>query len=137
MYRMSSCKFLEQPSLLGRNGDMRVFKKGEPVCLKDDFFNEGIYEGTVLQPGTGKAFIHLITSTNATSGRVYRKRHVSARNVGKKIFPVSPTAMKKILEEKVGDPYFSKIMSQQGYGTKRKTRKYHKKSRKTRKTRRV
>jgi hypothetical protein len=134
---MSNCEFIQEPSLLGRNGDIRRFKIGEPVCLKDGIFTEGTYEGSRKQPGTEKVVTHYITSINKNTGEVYRQRWVPPKNVGKKRFPVSKTAMKKVLENKVGDPYFAEIMSKQGYGGKRKTRKHHKKSRKTRRNRRV
>ena len=134
---MSNCEFIQEPSLLGRNGDTRRFKIGEPVCLKDEFFNEGTYQGSHKQPGTDKVVVHFITSKNKNTGQVYEKRWVSTSKVGKKRFPVSKTAMKKVLENKVGDPSFAEIMSRQGYGGKRKTRKHHRKSRKTRRNRRV
>ncbi len=141
---MSNCEFIQEPSLLGRNGDTRRFKMGEPVCLKGDAFNEGTYQGSHKQPGTDKVVVHFITSKNKNTGEVFQSRWVNPSRVGKKRFPVSKTAMKKVLENKVGDPYFAEIMSKQGYGGKRKTRKYHrktrkhhKKSRKTRRNRRV
>ena len=59
---------------------------------------------------------------------------VSFHLVGKKQFPVAPTALNVIFKDKIGDPYFAKHYSRLGYGGKRKTRKgrgkKHKKVRK-------
>ena len=89
--------YLDTPELdLSGPGDVRKFKVGEPVCIRNNaFYTEGTYVRPYLRPGTNKIFIHIIHST------VY-DIWIRAENVGKCLFPVSPTAIKKVIREKTG-----------------------------------
>ena len=111
---MSNCIFIEDSP----QGDTRTFKIGEPVCLRDGHFTEGTYQGPLRNPNNGLIYGHKITS------EIYPKREVSFRYVGKKLLPVSKTALNVVFKNKVGDPYFAKHFSTLGYGGKRKTRKH-------------
>lgn len=118
---MSKCIFVEDSD----EGDTRKFKIDEPVCLRDGFFTEGTYREAHPQPGTGRIYAHKITSGE------YPDRIVSFHHVGKKQFPVSPTALNILFTEIVGNANFAKHYSRVGYGGKRKGRsKKHKKVRK-------
>lgn len=75
-------------------GDGRKFQAGEYVLLRDKFFSSGHYVRPVPQTGTGHVYVHVVKSNNY-------ERHVGWRSIGK-LKPASPTAMKKVLEEKTG-----------------------------------
>ncbi len=137
---MSDCEFITNTNTFQRNGDTRKFKVGEPVCVKrrDGSVVEGTYQGRALGPGN-KVYQHFIG--NIPGPFSFGQLTLSALEIGKKRWPTSKTAMKKVLEEKLGeqgfgDESFIKTISQSGYG-KRKSRKHHKKSRKTRKHKRA
>ena len=103
---MSICDFVED----SEEWDTRKFKIGEPVCLRDDYFTEGIYGGSHPQPGTGRIYIHKITCVDVR--KTYPDRWVGFQNVGKKRWPVSKTALSKILREIIGDLEFIQEMNE-------------------------
>ena len=139
---MADCDFITNTNTFQRNGDTRNFKIGEPVCVKwdDGRIVEGTYQGPAIGPGN-KVYQHFIGNIQGGLFRFGTPLTLSARQVGKKRWPVSKTAMKKVFEEKLGERGFGnesfiKTLSQSGYG-KRKSRRVHKKTRKTRKHRRT
>jgi hypothetical protein len=89
--------YLDTPELdLSGPGDIRKFKVGEPVCIRNNaFYTEGKYVLPLLQPGSNKIFVHIIQSD------VYNI-WIKAEDVGKCLFPVSPTAIRKVIREKTG-----------------------------------
>jgi len=92
------------------NGDHRTFYKGEKVAVKDGFFKEGIYMGTIADYDNNYR-THLITSCK--NEKIYTERHVDASDVGK--IMVSPVILKRIYLDKIGDPHLTKWVLNQGY----------------------
>jgi hypothetical protein len=128
---MINCEF--PPDSVQRTGDTRKFKKGEPLCIKNDrYYTEGIYDHSYSIDGT-RPYGHYLIVTNSNGSRDFR--HIMAKNVGKRRYSVSPTAMGLVLREKTGIPNLENYVRQQGYGKKRKTRKT--KNRKHKKTRKA
>jgi len=93
-----------------QNGDHRTFYKGENVAIKDGYFKEGIYMGTIADYGNIYR-TYLITSFK--NGTIYPERYVDESHVGKII--VSPILLKSVLLDKIGDPHLIKWVLNQGY----------------------
>ena len=129
--------------------DPRQFTIGETVCLRNTF-DRGYYTGVTrvtqgIYAGQEPIFWspfgmprHFITIQNEQGVQITTK--VPANDVGKMSISASPTAMKKVLGEKLkmneNNPFIVSL-AQQGYGKRRKTSRRSRKMRKTRKTRRV
>ena len=93
-----------------QNGDKRTFYNGEKVAINDGYFTNGIYEGSIKNT-EGFIKTHMITSIR--HNQEYYSRWVDAYNVGKII--VSPTILKHVYLAKLGDPYLTNWVSNNGY----------------------
>jgi len=91
-------------------GDTRTFYKGEKVALNDSYFDTGIYQGSVPNP---ERIIRTHIITSCRDGTIYPERWVDASNVGK--IYVNPSILKKVCLEKLGDPYLTQWILNQGY----------------------
>ena len=95
-------------------GDKRTFYKGENVAINDGYFKDGIYIDSVRN-SEGIITTHIITSIRNTSIRneIFPNRWVDSLHVGKII--VSPTILKNVCVNKIGDPYLTNWILKQGY----------------------
>lgn len=91
-------------------GDHRTFYKGEKVAISDGYFKEGIYMD-MISDYDNKYRTYLITSYK--DGTTYPERWVDASHVGK--ITVSSVILKSIFLDKIGDPYLTKWVLNQGY----------------------
>jgi hypothetical protein len=139
---MSNCEFITNTNTFQRNGDTRNFKVGEPVCVKrrDGSVVEGTYQGRALGPGN-KVYQHFIGNIPG-SFSFGTPLTLSALEIGKKRWPTSKTAMKKVFKEKLGEHGFGNesfinTVSQSGYGRRYTKKSRSRKHKKTRKHKRV
>jgi hypothetical protein len=120
---MENCLFPELPIPdMGQPGsfDMRIFKVGEPVCLRGQPGNivTGTYVQPHPQPGTGNVYRHYINSN--IPGHGPRERIVEWENVGKILRPVSETAAHVVVRNSPLPMHLASVIKKYG-GKRRRT----------------
>lgn len=118
----SECVFPPRPINIDNDpGDKRVFRKGEPVCLNDEFFKKGTYVRSIVNRGEKYPIAHIINSNNF-------HRDVRYYKVGKLVLKENVIKAHYAKNKNIPSNIVGKIQSYGG------TRKQKQKPRKTRKT---